>query len=178
LYPCILKPAQGAYGIGTDIVNCSDDVLGKIDVSQLGSTWLLQELISGPIEFSTSLLVDHGQLLDEVSVKYEYDGLAYIWPRVREVSKATHEPPPAHIQIMTAFLQHYSGICNFNYKTRNNGEICIFEINPRIGADLAGDVPKPRAQQLFEKLDECCGKTTRADSAGQQRDGKEDPQRS
>jgi len=30
--------------------------------------------------------------------------------------------------------------------------MCVFEINTRVGADLACDVPRPRARILFEKL--------------------------
>ena len=31
--------------------------------------------------------------------------------------------------------------------------MCIFEVNARIGADLACDVPRRRAASLMEKLD-------------------------
>ena len=37
---------------------------------------------------------------------------------------------------MRSFVREYNGICNFNYKVRSGGELCIFEINTRIGADL------------------------------------------
>ena len=53
---------------------------------------------------------------------------------------------------MGAFVCGYSGICNFNYKVRKGGDICVFEINTRVGADLACDVPRARAKELFEKL--------------------------
>ncbi|CAK0818763.1 unnamed protein product, partial [Prorocentrum cordatum] len=58
---------------------------------------------------------------------------------------------------MRQFLEGYSGICNFNYKLREGGGMCILEANPRIGADLAGDVPRERARELFELLDSRCG---------------------
>lgn len=39
---------------------------------------------------------------------------------------------------MTCFLSapgyEFSGICNFNYKERADGSMCIFEINTRVGA--------------------------------------------
>ena len=31
--------------------------------------------------------------------------------------------------------------------------MCIFEVNARVGADLACDITRKRAAQLFEKLD-------------------------
>eukprot|EP00966_Prymnesium_polylepis_P165913 3835180-Prymnesium_polylepis.1 len=42
------------------------------------------------------------------------------------------------MEAMTAFLSapgyEFSGICNFNYKLRQDGSMCIFEINTRVGA--------------------------------------------
>ena len=55
---------------------------------------------------------------------------------------------------MKGFLADFSGICNFNYKVRpDTGSMCIFEVNARVGADLACDVTRRRAAALFEKLD-------------------------
>ncbi|CAE7211678.1 Trim71 [Symbiodinium natans] len=162
-YPCMLKPASGQYGEGARIVNGSEDVrcVVGVDCVSIGADWVLQELIPGEYEFSTSLLVWHGQILDSVTMKYQYDGMEYIWPHVREISKELCEVPAKHLQIMAKFLTGYSGICNFNYKRRPDGRLldnqvlarpCIFEVNPRIGADLAGDVPKPRARAFFDQL--------------------------
>ena len=45
-------------------------------------------------------------------------------------------------------------MCNFNYKVRqDSGHMGIFEVNTRVGADLACDVPRERAKAFFEKLD-------------------------
>jgi carbamoylphosphate synthase large subunit len=49
---------------------------------------------------------------------------------------------------MKAFLADFSGICNFNYKLRTEGGMCIFEVNARIGADLACDATRSRAAQV------------------------------
>jgi len=54
---------------------------------------------------------------------------------------------------MENFLADFSGICNFNYKVRPDGGMCIFEVNARVGADLACDIPRRRAAQFFNKLD-------------------------
>ncbi len=59
-----------------------------------------------------------------------------------------------HLETMKGFLTDFSGICNFNYKVRpDTGGMCIFEVNARVGADLACDITRKRAAQLFEKLD-------------------------
>ena len=55
---------------------------------------------------------------------------------------------------MKLFLAEFSGICNFNYKVRPDNGLCIFEVNARIGADLACDVPRRRAAAFFERLDQ------------------------
>ena len=76
-----------------------------------------------------------------------------VWPHVSELSRCSHSSiPKTHLETMGAFVCGYSGICNFNYKVRKGGDICVFEINTRVGADLACDVPRARARELFEKL--------------------------
>eukprot|EP00747_Dinoflagellata_sp_TGD_P081093 gnl/TRDRNA2_/TRDRNA2_161162_c0_seq3.p3 gnl/TRDRNA2_/TRDRNA2_161162_c0~~gnl/TRDRNA2_/TRDRNA2_161162_c0_seq3.p3 ORF type:complete len:167 (+),score=39.07 gnl/TRDRNA2_/TRDRNA2_161162_c0_seq3:724-1224(+) len=57
---------------------------------------------------------------------------------------------------MERFLDDYSGFCNFNYKVHRDGKLCLFEINARVGADLACDAPSnwPEiTRAMFEKLD-------------------------
>ena len=49
-----------------------------------GSDWLLQELVRGAEEHSTSLLVVEGRLLRAEAVVYTYAAAEYIWPHVRE----------------------------------------------------------------------------------------------
>ena len=72
--------------------------------------------------------------------------------------KSTSDVPAAHIATMKSFLTDFSGICNFNYKVRpKTGDMCIFEVNARVGADLACDVPRRRAAQFFDKLDSLSG---------------------
>ena len=54
---------------------------------------------------------------------------------------------------MRKFVAGFSGICNFNYKVRPSGGMCIFEVNARVGADLACDIPRRRAAAFFARLD-------------------------
>lgn len=84
----------------------------------------------------------------------------YVWPHVNELSKKLCELPLGHLDVMRRFLANYSGFCNFNYKVRNDGKLCIFEANARVGGDLAFDIPQQwpdLAQAMFEKLDEVGG---------------------
>lgn len=152
-YPCILKPALGTFGKDTYIVRSSEDVLRITGTERLSPKWLLQELIPGRLEYSTTLLLNQGELLDYVAIRYEYDAEEYVWPNVREVRNEYISVPAEHLAVFRPLLSKFSGICCLGYKLRADGRLALFEINPRIGGDLVFDVPKPRACALFEKLD-------------------------
>jgi len=159
-YPCMLKAHAGEHGQGIYIVRNEKEVASKAGASYDGSQWLLQELCAGRIEHATSLLVKDGEVHDAIVTDYEYDCDAsgvYVWPHVEELQdrRRSHEDiPAAHMTVMKKFVAGFSGICNFNYKVRPDGGMCIFEVNARVGADLACDVPRRRAAKLFAKLDE------------------------
>jgi len=128
-------------------------MLEEKEREELWDKWMLQELLPGPFEYSTTLLVFQGEILDVAGTRYEYDADIYVWPRVELINTEYVAVPGEHLDVMRAALEGFSGICNFNYKLRPDGKICIFEANPRVGGDLAFDVPKPRVRALFEKLD-------------------------
>jgi len=152
-YPCVLKAAVGQHGKNVHIVHSPEEVR-KWTSDAFGPNWLLQELITGACEYSTSLLVLDGSILEAICTEYEYARTEYVWPHVDEVRRSSHRSvPKPQLDVMQAFLQGYSGICNFNYKVRASGALCIFEVNTRVGADLACDVPRPLARALFERLD-------------------------
>ncbi|KAL1526700.1 hypothetical protein AB1Y20_015400 [Prymnesium parvum] len=157
-FPCVLKASAGVYGKDCFICHCKEDIL-KVTDTGFGSKWVLQEFQKGCFEYSTSLLVRDGNIVDAVCTRYQYDSDEYVWPRVNEIwqNRAFPEPPAEHMAAMTAFLSapqfEFSGICNFNYKIRDDGSICIFEINTRVGADFACDIPRPRARMMLEKLE-------------------------
>ncbi|CAJ1339659.1 unnamed protein product [Effrenium voratum] len=140
-YPCILKPAAGEFGSGVEIVHSPEEV--RRTCGELSAQWLLQELVPGCFEFSTSLLVCKGEIMEEACMRYRYDAEVYVWPRVTELGKELLEAQPEHRFVMQKLVQGYSGFINFNYKLRPDGQMCIMEANARIGADLACDVPRP-----------------------------------
>lgn len=152
VYPCVLKPSKGEFGKDSYICNSRDDVYKHAPDFSNGK-WVLQELVPGNVEFSVSLLVFHGSIIDMVGMRYTYDRPVYIWPNVVELHRELCDVPARHTNIMARFLQEYDGILNFNYKQRPDGRICIFEVNTRIGADLGCDAPRERARQLFQLLD-------------------------
>lgn len=162
-FPCIVKGAEGNHGQNVKIIQNLELLQRKhVDTKRM----LIQELIPGCVEISTSVLVHDGVVLDIVCVEYTYTSSVYVWPFVKEdkEKRASHSDiPAAHLAVMTKLLIGYSGIANFNYKVRQpskeqtddggGGEIAIFEVNTRVGGDLGDDVPRWRARTFFEKLD-------------------------
>lgn len=155
-YPCVLKPAKGEYGKNTYICHSKEEVY-QVSPEFSTAKWVLQELVPGNVEFSVSLLVLHGSIVDVIGMKYVYDKSIYIWPKVTELHRHLCDVPVQHTAVMARFLAEYDGIVNFNYKQRPDGRICIFEVNTRIGADLACDAPRERARELFQLLDKLRG---------------------
>eukprot|EP00435_Cladocopium_sp_Y103_P018225 s845_g4.t1 len=151
-YPCILKPKLGTFGKDTHVVRSMEEVERFTKSESLASKWVLQELVPGRLEYSTTLLVLEGEVVDYVNTLYEYDGEEYVWPFVDEVRHEYVSVPEAHLDVMRVLLSEFSGICCLGYKLRRDGTICIFEVNPRIGGDLVFECPKKRARSLFEKL--------------------------
>ena len=154
-FPCMLKGAHGNHGKTVWMVNSREeaiDVMGVDDVVDDGD-WLLQEIVPGKCEYAVSLLVRDGEILDAVETRYEYDRDVYVWPHVEELGRNSEGViRKEHLSVMRSFVANYTGVCNFNHKLRKNGDMAIFEVNTRIGADLACDVPRDRARVFFEKL--------------------------
>jgi len=127
--------------------------VAEAEADELGSEWVLQELVPGRLEYSTSLLVAEGRILDVACSRYEFGSDIYVWPALEYQRSEYVSVPERHLAVMSALLAGFSGICNVNYKLRSCGRMCIFEVNPRVGGDLVFDVPKRRVRAMFEKLD-------------------------
>ena len=143
-YPCILKYSKGAHGSGVSIVKEASELSAEI-VASIGSSYVLQELIPGSVEFCTSIVAERGRIIFAVRTRYEYDSTEYVWPRVREIKTSrrsdvvdVHSP---ELELLQRLLEGYTGVGNFNYKVRSTGELALFEMNTRLGADMACDVP-------------------------------------
>ena len=90
--------------------------------------------------------------------------------------------PPEHVAVLEGLLVGYTGLCNVNYKVRGEqprteheqrgdadgteegrrptglvagepGQIALFEVNTRVGGDLANDAEREQVRALFEWLD-------------------------
>ena len=173
-YPCILKAARGEYGRTVHMVSSAGQARKLLRSHAAGfgpgARYVLQELVRGRVEHSLSLLVEDGRIVRALHTWYEYDDDAYVWPRVRELTReSTAVPPPAHVEVLRPLVVGYSGFCNVNYKERapvprragaDGGAddpdtvLAIFEMNTRVGGDLVNDVPKAAARAFLEGLQE------------------------
>lgn len=177
-FPCVLKAAVGEFGRHVHILRTREEAELRWDVALRWQQrrgrrgggadaddaaeaadeeegWLLQELIAGRVEHSASLLVVDGAIVGAVVTEYTYAADEYVWPHVREIKeqRVSHSVlPPTHRAVMAALLAGFNGMCNVNYKVRGDA-LCIFEVNVRVGGDLAEDAPPELARGLFEALD-------------------------
>ena len=118
------------------------------------------------MEYSASLLVVDGQIRHVAVVRYVYADDAYVWPHVKEDvgARASHmRLPKAHRDVFQRLLAGYSGVCNVNYKVVDEGEggeggdeddraqsLRIFEVNARVGSDLAVHARRELTKGFFE----------------------------
>jgi hypothetical protein len=126
-----------------------------LEFNRLGR-WLLQELILGPTEFATTVLWQDGKIIDLICTQYTYARGEYVWPKVKEHTSARRtfdRVPSAHLDVMRRLLDGFDGVANFNYKLRPDGRLCLFEVNPRLGGDLACDTPPSCARALWERME-------------------------
>ena len=124
----------------------------------MGDKCLLQELIRGRVEYSTSLVVWRGKIKYAVRTRYVYDSDEYVWPRVGELTerRRTDAPPPTEPELVAVLpiLDGFCGACNLNYKLRSEGDVALLEINTRLGADIACDAPAHFLRRFFEVIAE------------------------
>lgn len=136
-----------------EIDKAVNEWIEEAEHEEIDDGWILQELATGELEYSTTLLVSEGEIMDVACSRYEFASDIYVWPAL-EYTKSTYvSVPDRHLKVMKTILANFSGICNFNYKIRPCGRMCIFEVNPRVGGDLVFDVPKRRVRSMLEKLD-------------------------
>merc|ERR1711879_348935 len=101
---------MGEFGKDCHIVHSAIDVKHWITQgSDCPSTkWVLQELVRGSREYSVSLLVVAGELIDVIGMEYEYGSEAYVYPDVVKLGKRLFEVPQSHVEVMRALLQDFS----------------------------------------------------------------------
>jgi carbamoylphosphate synthase large subunit len=139
-YPCIIKPINLNNGQQMTIVN---SVTNLIDVNLIKNKeqYIIQEYISDPNEYVSHCVVQNGKIIHHITYLNIYEKDQYI--RSTEDKPVKREKVVISDAIIKYFEQvlecvQYDGICNIDYKCKNNKPI-IFEINPRLGGSLMSE---------------------------------------
>lgn len=140
-FPAVVKMRRSAAGRGTFIVSSAAELEAHIPLLSAGDAFL-QELIPGDEEFAAHLLMHDGLLVFTSVIQYRMQ-------RENLVKGYQHKPlkrqwlsqapfkPLWHAVLRDLGLQ--SGTFCIDYRIRG-GKPVIFEINPRLGASLTGNM--------------------------------------
>lgn len=135
-FPYILKNPIGEYGKSTFIISNKQDEL-KFAQELLNHVFIKQELISGKYEYATHVLFKNNKIINHVTLKYTHPKSEYVQGNSVYISKTLHNTNRKHLSEMESILRliEFEGLCCFDYKI-SNGQIKLFEINPRFGGSL------------------------------------------
>lgn len=149
-FPCVVKPAQAAFGTGIRIFRSR----AAFEPFLATAGWdparrVCQELVDGAAEYSTHCIFERGRLLWSCSFVFERLGGDEIRRGVEFDSMREIPSPASALDAATRLLGPlgYSGPCNLDYKLPSPERIALFEINPRLGGSLmlARNLPHLRA---------------------------------
>jgi hypothetical protein len=137
-FPFVLKRVDLAGGIGVELVSSHAhlDRLLKTAIFR-GQEVLLQAFVPGANEYVTHCVCRDGVILWSRSFAWDLGSVAQFGiPVFGDTIWVT-----ASCRTLSAIARvlaplRYSGPCCVNYKLLPNGEIAIFEINPRLGGSL------------------------------------------
>ena len=156
VYPCVLKLLGFAGGRGVQIVQSKQQAQRAIGLAGRDAKFLLQELVMGHKEVSTSLVLWKGELKYAVRTGYTYYDPSnparpyYLWPNVTEDIRArsiTDTLPDYEHAQLGRLLNNFTGILNVNYKVDERARrIRVIEVNTRVGGDIAGGTSVQQAR--------------------------------
>lgn len=138
VFPFVLKRVDLAGGIGIELVNSQEhlDSLLKTAIFR-GYKVLLQAFVPGATEYVTHCVCKDGVILWSCSFAWDLGPVARIGiPVFGDTTSVTASSRTLSDIARVLAPLRYSGPCCVNYKLLPNGEIAIFEINPRLGGSL------------------------------------------
>jgi carbamoylphosphate synthase large subunit len=135
-YPYILKPREGAFGVGMRIVHSAEDEL-RWDGTRISPTHFRQACITGFTEYTCHFIRSEGRTLFFRCLQFNYAEDLFIKGSETKPLNSVEVDHVAHQPLFDAILSalEYQGIGCFNYKVIA-GQPTIFEINPRFGGSL------------------------------------------
>ncbi|SCZ85573.1 conserved hypothetical protein [Nitrosomonas mobilis] len=133
-FPYILKKKIDEWGANTHIILDAQQEQNLIDILN-HPDYFTQELISGPTEYATHILIKDQKIVHSINIKYAFETDMPIKGKDNAIYKKVCDCP--HLDLFLSILVSikFQGICCFNYKVYDNHPF-IIEINPRIGGSL------------------------------------------
>jgi carbamoylphosphate synthase large subunit len=133
----VLKRVDLAGGIGIEVVRSRVHLESLLQTAVFrGREVLLQAFVPGQTEYVTHCVCKDGSILWSCSFVWTLGPEAFGIPVFGDTTSLTASCRTlSDIARILAPLR-YSGPCCVNYKLLPNGEIAIFEINPRLGGSL------------------------------------------
>lgn len=138
-FPAVLKRADLNAGFGIVVLHnrAQLDMLLSLPAWQ-GVDYVLQAFIDDPLDVVTHCVCRDGAILWSTSLAYELYPETPIRGTVPLRSVRPFAPPREVLREIARFLAPlgYTGPCNVDYKIGPSGELCLLEINPRLGGSL------------------------------------------
>lgn len=126
----IIKPYSENNGQGMKIKNniCADDFENQI----------VQEYINNTLEYTSYIVSKNGVIKKCITYAYSFDDEQHIkiFP-INTTKMLKYDLEDKYIKILELFLLpcEYTGMCNINFII-HEGQVKVFEINPRLGGGL------------------------------------------
>ncbi|HWR01221.1 MAG TPA: hypothetical protein VN371_05110 [Chlorobaculum sp.] len=138
-WPAVLKRADLNSGRGIEIVRSIEhfEDLLKTDLWK-NQKYVLQELIPGKFDYVTHCICKNGRILWASTFEYEMSSAKEIRTPDNVKFMKPSVASPSTMNQMEKLLAplRFNGPCNFDYKIDAQGEMKVFEINPRLGGSL------------------------------------------
>ena len=140
VYPCVLKGDTGEWGVTTAVLRSVDDLTAHAE-------WLarddfyLQEYVSSSMDSSLHVMFDGERIRYAATSRRRYDQHIFLMNSDYAPVEAELTYGAEFEDVFTRVLRRldYRGVACFDYRIRD-GRPLIFELNPRLGASMAGAV--------------------------------------
>lgn len=138
-FPCVIKRTDLNGGLGVEIAASLEHARVLVEQEPFaGMPYLIQSLVIHSGEYVAHCVCREGRILWHCVYAFEYEGS----PVIRRPSMTTQalpaKAPPSLVAVVESFLVplSFSGPCNIDYAIGEDGNIVVFEINPRLGGSL------------------------------------------
>ncbi len=137
-YPYVRKKRRGWYGLHCQIVHGADD---ERDLDLSDDAWFAQAYVPGETECATHILRVGGRIRYASTVTYTMAAAALVKGQHHAPVSTAFAPGCTYLDRFAEVLEalEFEGTACLDYRVVS-GQPVLFEINPRFGGSLCGDV--------------------------------------